>query len=108
MAIVRPMRRMSLSRKWGKCLIEFMSAKTITKSERLNWLVEHPEVWWGFAILYGSPMAKPHDKRIFEAMQEAELFSQSTQCCGITIKKLVDQARFVLALKQLQPKPENN
>lgn len=85
-----------------------MSAKTVTKSDRLNWLMEHPDLWEGYPKQFALPLAKSHYKRIFEAMKKAGLFAPTTQCCGLTIDKLIDQARFVRRMSQQKPKPENN
>lgn len=80
-----------------------------TKTARLNWLREHQSVWEGYPR-EGIPN---HDRRIFEAMQRAGLYSPSTLWADCNIMALVGEARRRRRLGQpgyamgdkLQPPP---
>ena len=85
-----------------------MSAKTVTRSQRLRWLIDHPAVWEGFPEQFSTPDHKDHNRMIFEAMQRARLFSKRTLCADVNLQPLISQARFIRRMEQQQPKPENN
>ena len=85
-----------------------MSAKTITRGERLRWLIDHPAVWEGYPMQFSTPGHKDHNRIVFEAMQKDGLFSPRTMPMDVNLEKIISEARHVRRLFANQPKPESN
>lgn len=85
-----------------------MSAKTVTRQDRIQFLTDNPDLWEGYPKVFSMSFAKSHDRRIFEAMQKARLFSKQTLLADVNLEKLISQARFVRRMSQQQPMPELN
>lgn len=69
-----------------------------SRGQLLKWMLEHPTVWEGYSKTFEPPL-KSHERRIWEALQGAGMFSRATGFSEMTVSNLVRQARFARNLE---------